>query len=119
MSEEKAVKAFIEMANDRRSNPYHFADRVRLSGGFASQFLHKVAVGWFRLMEIEHRYGIGDPAVGEIGSRITHEVLNDYQEVPDYQPMRGFENTGGDTSRTWERSQPSVPPSFVRKGDAS
>lgn len=117
--EDKAVKAFIEMSHHRLANPYHFADLIRTSNDIAASFLHKVAIGWFRLMEIEHRYGIGDPAVGEIGSRITYEVLADYDELPEYQPMRGFEDTGGDTSRTWESSKPSVPPSFIRKGAAT
>lgn len=117
--EEKAVKAFIEMSHHRLANPYHFADLIRTSGDIAASFLHKVAIGWFRLMEIEHRYGIGDPVVGEIGSRITYEVLSDYEELPEYNTMRGFENTGGDSSRTWERSKPTVPPSFIRKSDAS
>lgn len=116
MSEDKAVKAFVDMANHRQSNPYHFADLVRLKGIIPASFLHKVAIGWFRLMEIEHRYGIGDPMAGEMGARITYEVLADYEELPEYQPYRGFEDTGGDTSRTWENSKPSLPPSFTRSG---
>lgn len=118
MSTQKAAKSFIQSANDRRFHPYMFSNIVKDQGQYAGSMLHKVSVAWFLLNEIDYRYNIGDPMVGEMAARITHEVLADYDELPDYQPMRGFEDTGGDTSRTWESSKPSVPPSFIRKGDA-
>lgn len=116
MSTEKAARSFIQSANDRRFHPYQFANLVKEQGQYAGAMLHKVSVAWFLLNEIDYRYGIGDPMTGEMAARIVHEVLADYDELPDYQPMRGFENTGGDTSRTWESSKPSVPPSFIRSG---
>ena len=117
--EEKAIKAFIDMSLNRIANPYHFSNVIKSSGPFAAGMLHKVSIGWFLLNEIDYVYGIGDPMVGEMSARIKNEVLDDYSELPEYNPMRGFENSGGDTSRTWESSQPSVPPSFIRKGYAS
>jgi len=119
MTEDKAVKAFVEMSHNKLSNPYNFADKIRLTDRIAADFLHKVSVGWFRLMEIEYRYGIGDPLVGEMGARIVHEVLADYEELPEYNTMRGFEGGSGDTSRTWKHSEPNVSQTIIGRGYAS
>jgi len=116
MSQDKAIKAFGEAAHNRLFSPYEFADRIRLLGVIPASALHKVAVGWFRLMEIEHRYGIGDPVAGEMGARIVHEVLSDYEELPDYNPSRGFEASSPDTRRTWEEYERTNSPTFVRRG---
>lgn len=116
MSQEKAVKAFIEASHNVLFSPYHFADSVRLSGVVAANALNKVALGWFRLMEIEHRYGIGDPVLGDLGSRIVHEVLSDYEEVPNYNPGRGFEDNGNISRGTWEDHEQRNPPTFIRRG---
>lgn len=117
MSTEKAARQFIENANDRRFHPYLFSNLVKQEGQYAGSMLHKVAVAWFLLNEIDYRYGIGDPVIGEMGARITTEVLADYDELPDYQVSRGFESGSGDTSRTWESTKHTVSPSFIRRGD--
>lgn len=128
MIEDKAIKAFVEASQNRLFNPYHFANAVKTytapgeltswSNGLtvAASQLHKVAVGWFLLNQIDYSYGIGDPLVGEMAARIKSEVLDDYEELPDYQPFRGFEDTGPDTSRTWENNKQKFPPSFIRRG---
>lgn len=127
-AEDKSIKAFIDASYNRLFNPYHFANAVKLysdpadpvawphGSSVPAQQLHKVSIGWFLLNEIDFSYGVGDPVVGEIASRIKYEVLADYEELPEYQPFRGFEDTGGDTSRTWERNKPNVSPSFIRRG---
>ena len=116
MAEDKAAKAFIEASHNVLFSPYGFADKVRLSGVIPASILNKVAIGWFRLMEIEHRYGIGDPAIGELGARIVHEVLSDYEELPNYNPGRGFEGGGTDTRGTWSDYESKNPPTFIRRG---
>lgn len=113
---DKAVKAFSEASHNKLFSPYEFADRIRLLGIIPASALHKVAIGWFRLMEIEYRYGIGDPLAGEMGSRIVHEVLSDYEELPEYNPSRGFESGGGDTRGTWENYESRVSKTFIRRG---
>lgn len=116
MTEEKAAKAFIEASHNVLFSPYGFADEIRLAGVIPANALNKVSIGWFRLMEIEHRYGIGDPVVGELGARIVHEVLSDYEEVPNYNPGRGFEGGGTGSRGTWEQYERSNPPTFIRRG---
>lgn len=128
MVEDKAIKAFIEASQNRLFNPYYFANGIKTAAipgdpmtwnhgtTIAAMQLHKVAIGWFLLNEIDYSYGIGDPIIGEMADRIKHEVLNDYEELPEYQPFRGFENTGGDATRTWESNQSKFPPSFIRRG---
>ncbi len=116
MSDEKAAKAFIEASHNVLFSPYNFADIVRVAGAIPASALNKVAIGWFRLMEIEHRYGIGDPVIGELGSRIVHEVLSDYEELPNYNPGRGFEDGGGSARGTWEDYESRYSPSFIRRG---
>ena len=116
MAEEKAIKAFVDASHNRMFSPYQFADAVRLAGVIPASVLNKVAIGWFRLMEIECRYGVGDPIIGELGSRIVHEVLNDYEEVPDYNPGRGFADNGRGNRGTWEDYESRYSPSFVRRG---
>jgi len=116
MSEDKAVKAFSEAAHNKLYNPYQFADKIRLAGVIPASALHKTALAWFRLMEIEHRYGVGDPVAAEMGSRIVHEVMSDYEELPDYNPGRGFENGSASAGGTWEDYESRYSPSFVRRG---
>lgn len=116
MPEQKAAKAFIESSYHKLWNPYQFADTIRLAGVIPSSALHRVSIGWFHLMEIEHRYGIGDPLAGEMGSRIVSEVLSDYAELPDYNPGRGFENQPNYTERTFAGYEPSISKTFVRRG---
>ena len=115
MTEQKAAKSFIDAANHRLFNPYEFANIVKVSGDFPAAMLHRVSLGWFRLNEIDYRYGIGDPVVGEMAARIIHEVVEDYDEFPDYDPTRGFENRVRNTRGTWEGNKPSSPPSFIRR----
>lgn len=116
MSEQKVAKAFIDASHNRLWNSYHFVDIIRQAGQIPASAMHKAAVGWFMLMEIEHRYGIGDPMAGEMGSRIVHEVLSDYEELPDYNPGRGFESSSGDARGTWANYEPRASASFVRRG---
>lgn len=116
MSEEKAAKAFVEASHNVLFSPYNFADIVRLAGTIPASALNKTAIGWFRLMEIEHRYGLGDPVIGELGSRIVHEVLNDYEESPNYNPGRGFEDNGATSRGTWDDYESRYTPSFIRRG---
>jgi hypothetical protein len=116
MAEEKAAKAFVEAAHHKLYNPYQFADKIRTSGAIPASALHKTALAWFRLMEIEHRYGIGDPIAAEMGSRIVHEVMSDYEELPNYDPSRGLEGGGGDNRGTWEDYESRYSPSFIRRG---
>ena len=115
-AEEKAVKAFIDAANNKMYNPYHFANLIKIEGGFAAQMLHKVSIGWFMLSEIDYRYGVGDPMVGEMASRIVNEVLSDYDELPEYNVSRGFEGGVSDTRRTWGNYEGEYTPSFIRRG---
>ena len=116
MTEEKAAKAFIEASHNVLFSPYGFADKIRLAGVIPASMLNKVAIGWFRLMEIEHRYGIGDPAIGELGARIVHEVLSDYEELPNYNPGRGFESGGAGSRGTWADYESTHSPTFIRRG---
>jgi hypothetical protein len=116
MVEQKAAKAFIEASYNRLMNPYHFANLVKSEGAIPASMLHRVAVGWFMLNEIDYRYGIGDPITGELASRIVHEVLSDYEEVPDYNPNRGLEGGGSDSRGTWEDYENRYSPSFIRRG---
>lgn len=115
-AEEKAVKAFVEAANNRMYNPYHFANLIKIEGGYPAQMLHKVAIAWFMLSEIDYRYGVGDPMVGEMASRIVNEVLSDYDELPEYNVSRGFEGGSPDTRRNWEDYESRYTPSFIRRG---
>jgi hypothetical protein len=116
MSQDKAAKAFIDASHNVLFSAYGFADAVRLAGAIPASALNKVAIGWFRLMEVEHRYGLGDPVIGELGSRIVHEVLNDYEELPNYNPGRGFEDGGPGARGTWEDYESRYSPSFIRRG---
>lgn len=116
MPEQKAAKAFIEASNNRMYNPYHFANLVKTAGGYPAAMLHKVAIGWFMLNQIDFHYGIGDPVVGEMGARIMQEVVNDYEEVPDYNPGRGFAVGDTDSPGTMEDYQSRYNPSFVQRG---
>jgi len=116
MPEQKAAKAFIEASQNRMYNPYHFANIIKTHGGWAADALHKVSIGWFMLNEIDYRYGIGDPVVGEMASRIMHEVVNDYDEVPDYNPGRGFAAGDTDSPGTLSYYESQYNPSFVRRG---
>lgn len=116
MSEEKAAKVFIEASHNRLYNPYHFANLVKQAGTIPANALHKVAIGWFRLNEIDYRYGIGDPITGDMAARIVHEVLNDYEELPNYNLSRGFEAGGPDSRGTWENYEQQHSPSFIRRG---
>lgn len=113
---DKAIKAFSEAAHNKLFSPYEFADRIRLLGVIPASSLHRVSIGWFRLMEIEHRYGIGDPVAGDMGSRIVHEVLADYEELPDYNPGRGFEGDSNISRGTWQDYERRNPPTFIRRG---
>lgn len=115
-AEDKAVKAFIDASHNRLYNPYHFANLIKIAGAIPGSALHKTAIGWFRLSEIDYSYGVGDPIVGEIGSRIVHEVLSDYEELPDYNPSRGFEGGTGDSRRTWDNYEQGHNPAFIRRG---
>jgi hypothetical protein len=116
MTQDKAEKAFIDASHNVLFSAYGFADAVRLAGAVPASALNKVAIGWFRLMEVEHRYGIGDPVIGELGSRIVNEVLSDYEELPDYNPGRGFEGGSADNRGTWEDYESRYSPSFIRRG---
>jgi hypothetical protein len=115
-AEEKAVKAFVEAANNRMYNPYHFANLIKIEGGYPAQMLHKVAIAWFMLSDIDYGYGVGDPMVGQMASRIVHEVLSDYEELPEYNVSRGFENRGGGSGGTWDDYESRYTPSFIRRG---
>ena len=116
MSEDKAAKYFIEASYNRMFNPYHFSNLVKSEGEIPASMLHRVAIGWFRLNEIDHRYGLGDPVVGDMSARIVYEVLSDYEELPEYNPGRGFEGGGTDTRGTWEGYESRVSKTFVRRG---
>lgn len=116
MPEQKAAKAFITAANDRMYNPYHFANIIKVHGGWPAAMLHRVACGWFQLNEIDYRYGIGDPIVGEMGSRIVLEVLADYEELPDYNPGRGFAVGDSDSAGTFSEYESTYSPSFIQRG---
>ena len=116
MPEQKAAKAFIEASQNRMYNPYHFANIIKTNGGWSANMLHRVAIGWFMLNEIDHRYGIGDPVVGEMGARIMHEVVNDYDEIPEYNPGRGFATGDTNTAGTMSDYESRYNPSFVRRG---
>lgn len=116
MSEEKAAKAFIEASMNRMYNPYHFVNLVKQSGAIPAAAMNRAAVGWFMLNEIDHRYGLGDPIVGDMSARIVHEVLNDYEEIPDYNPGRGFEGGDGSPSGTWGEYESRHNPTFIRRG---
>lgn len=116
MAEQKAAKAFIEASYNRLMNPYHFANLVKSEGAIPASMLHRVAVGWFMLNEIDYRYGIGDPITGDMASRIVHEVLNDYEELPNYNPSRGFEADSPDTRGTWADYESRHNPTFIRRG---
>jgi hypothetical protein len=116
MPEDKAVKAFVEASQNMTFSPYSFANKIKIAGGIPAGALHKVAIGWFRLSEIDYSYGVGDPIVGAMSARIVHEVLNDYEELPDYNNMRGFEGNGAGQRTTWDGYQPSVAPSFIQRG---
>ena len=115
MSEEKAAKAFIEGSHNRLFNPYHFSNVIKSAGIIPASMLHRAALGWFRLNEIDYRYGIGDPVIGEMGSRIVHEVLNDYDEYPDYNPGRGLPQPAI-AKGTWDDFESNYQPSYVRRG---
>lgn len=115
-AEDKAVKAFIDASYNRLYNPYHFANLIKIAGAIPGSALHKTAIGWFRLSEIDYSYGVGDPMVGEISSRIVHEVLNDYEELPNYNPSRGFEADSPDTRGTWADYESRHNPTFIRRG---
>lgn len=116
MAEDKAVKAFVDASHHKLYNPYQFADKVRLAGIIPASALHKTALAWFRLMEIEYRYGIGDPVAAEMGARIVHEVIADYEELPNYNPSRGFEADSPDSRGTWEDYERTYSPTFIRRG---
>jgi hypothetical protein len=116
MSQEKSIKAFVDASHHRLFSPYQFADAIRLAGAIPASMLNKVALAWFRLMEIEYRYGIGDPVVGELGSRIVHEILNDYEELPNYNPGRGLDDQDTRNRGTWEDYESNYSPSFIRRG---
>ena len=116
MQEEKAAKVFVEASMNRMYNPYHFVNLVKQAGVIPADAMGRAAVGWFMLNEIDYRYGIGDPVTGELASRIVHEVLSDYEEVPNYNPSRGFEGGGSDTRGTWEDYESRYSPSFIRRG---
>ena len=116
MAEDKAAKVFVDASMNRMFNPYHFTNLVKQSGMIGADAIGRAAVGWFMLNEIDFRYGIGDPVIGEMGSRIVHEVLSDYSEIPDYDPSRGFADRGPDVSGTWDKYESQHSPSFVRRG---
>ena len=116
MTEQKAAKAFITASSDRLFNPYHFANIIKSNGSFASTALHKTAIGWFVLNEIDYRYGIGDPVIGEMGARIVSEVLSDYEELPDYDPGRGFAAADSRPIGTWGEYESTYSPSFIQRG---
>lgn len=116
MAEQKAAKAFIEASYNRLMNPYQFANLVKSEGAIPASMLHRAAVGWFMLNEIDYRYGLGDPVTGDMAARIVHEVLNDYEELPDYNPSRGFEAGSPDTRRTWSEYEQGYSPTFIRRG---
>lgn len=116
MSEEKAAKVFVEASMNRMYNPYHFANLVKQASAISADAMGRAAVGWFMLNEIDYRYGLGDPITGELASRIVHEVLSDYKEVPSYDPSRGFEDGSRSGRGTWEDYQSRYSPSFVRRG---
>ena len=116
MAEDKAAKSFIEASYNRKFNPYHFSNLVKCEGVIPASMLNRAAIGWFRINEIDFRYGIGDPVIGEMGSRIVHEVLSDYSEIPDYDPSRGFADRGPDVSGTWDKYESQHSQSFVRRG---
>jgi hypothetical protein len=115
-AEDKAVKAFIEASHNRLYNPYHFANLVKIAGAIPGSALHRTAIGWFMLSEIDYSYGVGDPVVGQLASRIVHEVLSDYEELPDYNPSRGFESGSASVGGTWEDYESRYTPSFIRRG---
>lgn len=115
-TEDKAVKAFVDASNNRNFNPYHFANLIKIEGGYSAQMLHKVAIAWFMLSEIDYSYGVGDPMVGQMASRIVHEVLSDYEELPEHNVSRGFEDGGTSTRGTWEDYESRYTPSFIRRG---
>lgn len=116
MSEDKVAKVFVDASMNRMFNPYHFVNLVKQSGTIAAAAMNRTAVGWFMLNEIDHRYGLGDPVVGDMSARIVHEILNDYEELPDYDPGRGFANPSASARGTWEGYKPSHNPTFVRRG---
>lgn len=115
-SDEKAAKSFIEASENRLFNPYHFANLVKQAGAIPGAMLNRTAVGWFMLNEIDYRYGLGDPIVAEMAARIVYEVINDYEELPDYTPGRGLEGGGGNANGTWEGYEPSMAKTFIRRG---
>jgi len=115
-AEEKAVKAFVEAANNRNYNPYHFANLIKIEGGYPAQALHKVSIAWFMLSNIDYQYGVGDPITGQMAARIVHEVLDDYEELPEYNISRGFEDRGPNNRGTWEDYESRYSPSFIRRG---
>lgn len=116
MQEDKAAKAFIDASMNRLYNPYHFANLVKQAGAVPASAMNRAAVGWFMLNEIDYRYGIGDPVIGEMATRIVNEVLSDYAEIPDYNPGRGFEGGSGSAPGTWEDYESRYSPSFIRRG---
>jgi hypothetical protein len=116
MAEDKAAKVFVDASMNRMFNPYHFTNLVKQSGMIGADAIGRAAVGWFMLNEIDFRYGIGDPVTGELASRIVHEVLNDYEEIPSYNPGRGFSGGGVDAVGTWSHYESKHSPSFIRRG---
>jgi hypothetical protein len=116
MIEEKAAKAFVDASMNRMYNPYHFVNLVKQAGVIPADAMGRAAVGWFVLNDIDYRYGVGDPVIGELASRIMNEVLSDYEEVPAYNPGRGFEGGGGGNRGTWEDYESRYSASFVRRG---
>jgi hypothetical protein len=116
MTEEKAAKAFIEASMHKMYNPYHFVNLVKQAGAIPADAMSRAAVGWFMLNEIDYRYGVGDPVIGELASRVMSEVISDYEEVPTYNPGRGFEDGGDGRGGTWQDYESRYSPSFVRRG---
>ena len=116
MAEEKAAKAFVDASMNRMYNPYHFVNLVKQAGVIPADAMGRAAVGWFVLNDIDYRYGVGDPVIGELASRIMNEVLSDYEEVPDYNPGRGFASGSTNPSGTIEDYQARYAPSFVQRG---
>jgi hypothetical protein len=83
---EKYAKAFTNATSDQRFEPHHFAWMIKTGDIWAARALNQAAFAWFQLMEIDDRYGLGDPLVSEIGSRFVNEIMSDYNCIPAYNP---------------------------------